>query len=112
MVIACLHIFNSHRELGQGKRYNTLTNTRMTGYNSSENSDILKAHRDNAEASILTQKEVDEKIRTYFALWIKQLQDLIRLIQGRSSVFRQNFSSSVSTFANPSAAGPSPDEDI
>ena len=85
----------------------------MIETNSSEASDILNALREKtdseSETRILTQKEVDELIKTYIAPLNKQLEDLTQLIERMSSVHRQNLSPRVSASTNSSAACLSPD---
>ena len=104
-------VFNKHKELRNVKKYGTLTTNRVTETNSSESNDFLNALRGNAdsesEARILTQEKVDEQIRTYCALLIRQLEDLNRLIQRMSSVHQQNLSSKAGTSDSSTAAGPS-----
>ena len=104
-------VFNKHRELRDGKRYNTLPNSGMTATKISEHNDTLKTHKSNTnfefEARILTQEEVDEQGRTYFAPLTKLLEDLTRLIQGMSSIHQINLPQRARTSANSSTAGPS-----
>ena len=90
-----------------------LANTSITETDSIDVNKPLNTHVSNtcseSEARILTQEEVGEHIRTYVAHLTKQLENLIRLIQGLLSVHWQNLSPRVSTSANSSASDPSPD---
>ena len=105
--------FDTLRKVGQDKRHETFTNTEMTETDRSETYDIPDSHGKNAEsrseASILTEEGFDEQIRTYIETFTKQLENVTRLIQGASSVYRQNFSARATTSANSSSTGPSLD---
>ena len=75
------------RELGVGKRYGTITDTRKSENNNSEAGPIISAHENNtateSKTRILTQKEVDEQIRHY-----RHFVDLIQLIRAMSIAHR------------------------
>ena len=87
----------------------------MTESSISLTRDLLNADRSNteseSEARILTQIEVDEQIKTNIATLTKHLEDLTRLMQGMSSVHRQNNSLRAITTVNSSVADTSPDTD-
>ena len=82
---------------------------------SKSSSSETSAHKDNvyieSKARILTQEEVNEQIRKYIALLIKQLEEYTRLIHGMSTAHRPNLSSRAVTISSFSAAGTSPDSD-
>ena len=102
----CMLVFNAHRILRKGKRYDMLASNRNSETNNYETSDFPNAYRDNtgsdSEAGFLTKREVEEQIMTYIAPLTKQLEDLIWLIEGMLSVHRQNLSPKASTTASSS----------
>ena len=73
----------------------------------------MSAHEDynnnGSEERILIQKKVEEQVSTYIAPLIKPLNDLTRLIQGKSPAHRPNASPRAGTSASFSAARPSSD---
>ena len=105
-------VFNTFQKLGNGWKYETFANIRMSEKDSSESNPFKSAHQSNtdtdSETRILTQGEVDDQIRNYIAPLTRQLEKLIRLIQEMSTAHRPNRSPKAGTSANFSAAGPSP----
>ena len=108
-------LFDSIRELRNGKKYKTATISMSEG-NSSEANPIIIAHENKSdkecETHILTQEEFDEQIRDYIAHLTRQLEDLTRLIQGMSFAHRPNLSPSAVTSGSSSAAGSSLDSEL
>ena len=105
--------FDTVRESRSEKKYETATNTNLSESNSSETKPIMNAHLDDikneSEARIPTQEEVDEQIRNVINPLNKQLEDLTQLTQGMSTAHRPDLV--LGTSASFSAAGPSPDDD-
>ena len=60
-------VFNTHREIGNGKTYDTLIINRMaeTSTSETEAKDLLNAAHRGYTESILTQEEVDEEMKTF-----------------------------------------------
>ena len=69
--MTCMPVFNTHRELKNGRSYDRLANNKLTETSGSKTTDLQKAHSGNTdsecEARILAQEEVDEQIKTYIA---------------------------------------------
>ena len=103
--------FDSFRELTNGKKYDTAIYISMS--ENFESSPIMNAPERNTdeklEERILSQEDVNEQIRSYFAPLTKQLENWNRLIQGVSTVQQPNTHPRVGTSASFSAAGCQPD---
>ena len=65
---------------------------------------------DESEAGILTQEEVNDQIRSYIDPLTKQLEDLIRLIQGMSRAKQPNNYPRAATSVKFSEHGYQPDK--
>ena len=91
----CIPVVNTHPELGNGKRYHTLANNKVTEINTSAASDLLSAHRGNpdpeSEPRILRQGAVAEQIGNSSASSTKQLEDMTRPIQRMPHAIKPNF---------------------
>ena len=108
-----MRVFITHRELRNGKIYDTLSINRIIDTDCSKTNVALNALFANtyceSEERILTQRKVDEQIETYIARLTKQLEDLTRLIHGMPNLYRHNLSARSNTSASSSPAGASPD---
>ena len=64
-----MQAFDSIREVENGKKYDTASNTTLSENNSSEGSPVMNSHKTNQNGSpenrVLTQEEVDERIRLH-----------------------------------------------
>ena len=104
--------FDTSRFLRNGKKYKTATNTNISENSSSGNDPAMGSHEDEvsseSEAPILTQEDINEQIRCYIAFQTKQLEGLVRLIQGMSSALQPNIYPRAGTSASFSAAGHPP----
>ena len=114
MFITCKPVFDTIRELKNGKKYETTANISISENNCAEIIPTVSAYESNTdtecETRIVTQEEVDEQIRNYNVSLTRQLDDLTRLIQGMSTAHRANLPPMASTSASSSAAGSSPNK--
>ena len=67
-------VFDTLQDLRNGKKYETIANTRLHEHGSSENLALLSSHWGDADSKsrtrILIQEEVDEQIKNYIAPWL------------------------------------------
>ena len=107
-------VFNTQRDLRNGKRYNALSNNRMTDINCLKlTTSFLNAHRSNTDSDsepyFSVHEAVDEKINNYITLLTKQLDDLTPVIQEMTQVQQTNLPQTASTSSSFRAAGTSSD---
>ena len=100
-------IFNTQRDLKNGKRYDTLAGNQLIEISSSEAIDFPNAHGDivdsDSKARNITQEEFGEQNESYIAPVKKQLKELTRLIQGISNLYQTNVNPKASTSASSEA---------
>ena len=90
-------MFNStdYRELRNGKRYQISSESTMSNHGSTEEienrSSLENASREVPEFQTLTQETVNEQIRGFIAPLTRQLEELTRLVQGRTTSRHPNF---------------------